>query len=82
MEREVGGGIGMGNTCKSMADSFQCMTKPTTIKKKKRDVKDKAFKQLKGCDTLNRRIRFLFSHLWGQDLDCCMSGRGIHIYLI
>ena len=36
MEREVGGGIGMGNTCKSMADSFQCMTKPTTIKKKKK----------------------------------------------
>ena len=28
---EVGGGIGMGNTCKSMADSFHCMTKPTTI---------------------------------------------------
>ena len=23
----------MGNTCKSMADSFQCMTKLTTIKK-------------------------------------------------
>ena len=23
--REVGGGIGMGNTCKSMADSCQCM---------------------------------------------------------
>ena len=33
VEREVGGGIRMGNTCKSMADSFQCMTKPTTIKK-------------------------------------------------
>ena len=31
MGREEGGGIGMGNTCKSMADSFQCMTKPTTI---------------------------------------------------
>ena len=31
MGREAGGGIGMGNTCKSMADSFQCMTKPTTI---------------------------------------------------
>ena len=30
-EREVGGGIGMGNTCKSMADSCQCMTKHTTI---------------------------------------------------
>ena len=35
MEREVGGGNGMENTCKSMADSFQCMTKPTTIKRKK-----------------------------------------------
>ena len=38
MEREVGGGIGMGNTCKPMADSFQCMTKPTTVKKKKKIV--------------------------------------------
>ena len=28
MGREVGEGIGMGNTCKSMADSCQCMTKP------------------------------------------------------
>ena len=31
MGREEGGGIGMGNTCKSMADSCQCMTKTTTI---------------------------------------------------
>ena len=31
VEREVGGGIEMGNTCKSMADSCQCMTKTTTI---------------------------------------------------
>ena len=31
VEREVGGGIRMGNTCNSMADSCQCMTKPTTI---------------------------------------------------
>ena len=29
--REVGGGIRMGNTCKSMADSCQCMAKTTTI---------------------------------------------------
>ena len=35
MEREVGGGMGMGNTCEPMAVSFQCMTKSTTIKKKK-----------------------------------------------
>ena len=29
--REVGGGIGMGNACKTMADSCQRMTKTTTI---------------------------------------------------
>ena len=31
VEREVGGVIGMGNICNSMADSCQCMTKPTEI---------------------------------------------------
>ena len=31
VEREVGGGMGLGNTCKSMAGSCQCMTKTTTI---------------------------------------------------
>ena len=31
VEREMGGGIGMGNTWKSMANSCQCMTKTTTI---------------------------------------------------
>ena len=31
VEREVGGGIVMGNTCKSMADSCQCITKTTRI---------------------------------------------------
>ena len=31
MRREVGGGFRMGNTCKSMADSCQCMAKTTTI---------------------------------------------------
>ena len=33
VEREVGWGIGMENTYKPMADSFQCMTKFTTNKK-------------------------------------------------
>ena len=33
MEREVGGGIGMGKTCKSMADSCHCMTKPLQYSK-------------------------------------------------
>ena len=31
VEREVGGGIRMGNTYKSMVNSCQCMTKTTTI---------------------------------------------------
>ena len=31
VEREVGEGSGWGITCKSMADSCQCMTKPTII---------------------------------------------------
>ena len=39
MEREVGGGIGMGNTCKPLAVSSQCMTKSTTNKKKKKKRK-------------------------------------------
>ena len=39
MEREVGGGIGMGKTCKLKDVSFQCMTKFTTNKKKKKKKK-------------------------------------------
>ena len=31
VKREVGGGSGMGNTCKSMADSCQHMAKTTAI---------------------------------------------------
>ena len=31
MERKAGGRIGMGNTCKSKADSCQCMAKTTII---------------------------------------------------
>ena len=31
MGREVRGRFKMGNTCKSMADSCQCMTKPTEM---------------------------------------------------
>ena len=40
-----GGEIRMGNTCKPMADSFQCMTKFTTNKKKKnkKDLRSSAF---------------------------------------
>ena len=34
----MGGGIGMGNTCKPMAVLFQCMTKFTTNKKKTKNL--------------------------------------------
>ena len=36
MEREVGGGIGIWNTCKPVAVSFQYMTKSTTKRKKEK----------------------------------------------
>ena len=41
----MGGGIGMGNTCKPLAVSFQCMTKSTTNKKKINKKKKKKRKQ-------------------------------------
>ena len=45
MGREVGEGIRMGNTCKSMADSCQCMAKTSTIKKKKKKRKKNSTKK-------------------------------------
>ena len=39
MEREAEVGIGMGNTCKSMADSCQSMAKTTTLKINKKQKK-------------------------------------------
>ena len=62
MEREVGGGIGMGNTCKPMADLFQCMTKPTTIKKLKK------IKILGGLIRSHLCIFALFLLPWETDL--------------
>ena len=54
MGREAGGGIGMGNECKSMADSCQCMTKPLQYCKvislqliKINEKKEKIYKNMK-----------------------------------
>ena len=56
---EVGGGIGMGNTCKPMAVSFQCMTKFTTNKKKKvKKKKIKLTEQLGDIETVTHRAKF------------------------
>ena len=49
VEREVRGGIGMGNTCKSMAVSFQCMTKSTTITPPKKKKKKRKSSLITGC---------------------------------
>ena len=43
-------GIGMGNTCISMADSCLCMTKTTTIKKEKKNTKELYKKALNDPD--------------------------------
>ena len=80
----VGGGIGMGNTCKPMADSFQCMTKSTTIKEKKRAAFIQAFslwiffsifcdKTLKSLVIITRifLILFLSTFLLKQNLTDC-----------
>ena len=48
------GGIGMGNTCKPMAVSFQCMRKSTTIKKKKSRV---TIKKKKLCKKKKKRMK-------------------------
>ena len=52
------GGIGMGNTCKPMADSFQCMAKTTTKKKKKKKERKK-----------EKKNKFAFLLYWGSILE-------------
>ena len=46
-----GAHVYMGNTCKPMAVSFQCMTKFTTNKKKKEKKKEKKRKKKKKVKT-------------------------------
>ena len=63
MEREVGGGIGMGKTCKLKDVSFQCMTKFTTNKKKKKKKEKKSIKQTK-----KKKSYVLFRHFVKEQL--------------
>ena len=61
----------MGNTCKPMAASFQCMTKSTTIKKKNYLVKVKKKKKKER----NISLKYLFLFIWlyqMQTLSCGM----------
>ena len=72
VEREVGGGVGMGNTCKPMAVSFQCMTKSTTNKKKMKKNQLKKFlighNPIQNGQILNRHFKkqILNIHTLGQ----------------
>ena len=59
MEREVGGGIGMGNTCKLLAVSFQCMTKSTTNKNNNNNNKKKKDQVHRTCRVVGE-IHLLF----------------------
>ena len=60
MGREAGGVIGMGNTCKSMADSYQCMAKTTTTLKKKFSSVTQSCPTL--CDPMNHSTPSLPVH--------------------
>ena len=72
VEREVGGGIGMGNACISMADSCQCMTEPTTYCKlislqliiKKKKVNSLENKQQWWCLKLDQGLRYFSPFLY------------------
>ena len=54
VEREVGGGIRMGNTCKPMAVSFQCMTK-STPKKKEEWPSSKSLQTINAGESVKKR---------------------------
>ena len=52
----MGGGIGMGNTCKPMAVLFQCMTKFTTNKKKRKKKEKKIKRGGKNTQNYTKKI--------------------------
>ena len=71
MEREVGGGFKIGNTCKSMDDSCQCMAKTTTIYKRISLHLIKINEKIKSRDVTlptkgpyNQSYGFSSSHVW------------------
>ena len=61
MEREVGEGIGMGNTCKPMTVSFQCMTKSSTNKKNEL------------CTYVYICIYMIYIYILGDIISICVS---------
>ena len=74
----MGGGIGMGNTCKPMAVLFQCMTKFTTNKKKNKILS--IFLMLYNISLqlilLTQESEFasvlLFQKMFGSSVHCCV----------
>ena len=84
MEREVGGGIGMGNTCKPMAVSFQCMTKSTAIKKEKeKKQKDGNDNPICKTEKKTQTYRTEFWTLWEKARVGCFKRTALkHIYFL
>ena len=68
----MGGGIGMGNTFKLMAVSFQCMTKSTT--KKKNNNKQRAVQRVVKGDP--RRVAVVQMQNNPVQVGACQKGPG------
>ena len=66
MEREVGGGIRMGMTCKLKDVSFQCMTKFTTNLKKKIKKTNKQKKRTQPIKTILYRPFSVFPSVFSN----------------
>ena len=68
----MGGGIGMGNTCKPMAVLFQCMTNFTTNKKKKKfpiislQVRKKGINKWFYIFSLEELLRIYIPIIWNK----------------
>ena len=73
MEREVGGGIGMGKTCKLKDVSFQCMTKFTTNKKKKEKKKKKEMYVLRKFGAANLAHSVQVKYMPHNLIGCAIS---------
>ena len=77
MGREVGGGFRMGNTCKSMADSCQCMAKTTKYYKAVSLQLTKINKKKKKEEEFALQCRGHWFYLWSRKIPHVMGQLGL-----